>query len=527
MLERIKLKHLILSIVFISFLLTISISLFSAYKTNTATLQQTTLESNQTYAKKIAVTTNTYLDEIGQSLAFSAGLIERSNFQKEIYNEEMKRLLSQSHVFNTVVVSNENGYILSATPASLHLQGTTPTSIGLSEALRLKKPNISKPYHSITGHLVIFISHPIFSSSGTYEGLIGGTIYLDEENMFNHLLGEHFYGNNSYVYIVDSSGHLIYHPDSTRLDELVIENAVVRKVIAGQDGAERITNTKGVDMLAGYSYIEKAQWGVVAQRPTVSTLAPAKYLVKNSILTALPFIIFFMIIILLATSKIVDPLHKMAALSYEHIEDKDIQQFSNIRSWYFEAFQLKKALEAGFSTLQTRISTLKQESSTDELTGLMNRRSMNQIIQKWQQEQMSYSVIMLDIDHFKTINDTFGHQIGDEMLRFLATKMQTYTRPIDVCCRYGGEEFIILLPNTSEKDAFVIAEMLRKHLEQTISPCNQTITISGGVAVYPEHGSSMEEVIQTADKLLYFAKQTGRNKIITLTAASLYEDYLI
>ena len=140
---------------------------------------------------------------------------------------------------------------------------------------------------------------------------------------------------------------------------------------------------------------------------------------------------------------------------------------------------------------------------------------MDDMLQNWGENNISYAVIMLDLDHFKRVNDTYGHAVGDEVLQYLAEKIKFHARTQDVCCRYGGEEFIILLPHTTVEEAFHIAESLREDLAQTVSPCGDVVTMSAGVAEISETADAPERVIELADRALYRAKEAGRNRICT------------
>jgi diguanylate cyclase (GGDEF)-like protein len=128
----------------------------------------------------------------------------------------------------------------------------------------------------------------------------------------------------------------------------------------------------------------------------------------------------------------------------------------------------------------------------------------------------SIGVIMLDIDHFKQFNDTFGHPAGDLLIAELGKFLQKNIRDKDIACRYGGEEFILLLPNAPLEILQKRAEFLREGAEQLeihdhMGSSHNGLTISLGVAIYPNHGQSIEDVIRAADSALYHAKQGGRN----------------
>lgn len=162
----------------------------------------------------------------------------------------------------------------------------------------------------------------------------------------------------------------------------------------------------------------------------------------------------------------------------------------------------------------------------DGLTGLYNRREMERILQeevaRHHRYKGSLSLILVDIDHFKAVNDTHGHAAGDEVLKFVAHMLQSSIRAVDYIARYGGEEIAIILPETSAQDALVLAERLREGIaahpfvvqrgfdDATIIP----VTVSIGLASLPAEITTPSSLFEEADKALYSAKRTGRNKAI-------------
>ena len=175
----------------------------------------------------------------------------------------------------------------------------------------------------------------------------------------------------------------------------------------------------------------------------------------------------------------------------------------NINAWYYEAIHLENALVKSIAYLQDRVNYFNHQSLTDPLTGLVNRRSMDEYTKKWIEGETSFLIILFDIDWFKLINDTYGHNVGDLVLKYLANEMRVVARKQDVCCRYGGEEFILLLPETTMLEAFNVAEQLRKKLETTVSPSGEIVTISSGISRYPERAHDTVKLIEIADTCLY------------------------
>jgi diguanylate cyclase (GGDEF)-like protein len=163
---------------------------------------------------------------------------------------------------------------------------------------------------------------------------------------------------------------------------------------------------------------------------------------------------------------------------------------------------------------------------SDSLTGLWNHGYFQFLLQeeleKAKATHTPLSLIMLDIDDFKVYNDSLGHQTGDKILIELAAVLKNKSRKMDLVCRYGGEEFTIILPQTDKKEAFLLAERIRQDIEkhhfihEEILPLKK-LTMSLGLTSFPEDGSSSSEIIAASDKALYQAKQQGKNNTCRAT----------
>jgi diguanylate cyclase (GGDEF)-like protein len=170
------------------------------------------------------------------------------------------------------------------------------------------------------------------------------------------------------------------------------------------------------------------------------------------------------------------------------------------------------------------IERVKQLAYLDGLTGIFNRRFFELRIMEEIERARRYgtgmAVVMADIDQFKRLNDEFGHLLGDEVLRQVSSLFHQQLRKIDVVCRYGGEEFAILLTQITTQQAVAIAEKLRRLVESFQFPgVPRTITISAGIAAFPAHGKTRDEMVRAADSGLYAAKQAGRNRICVASLA--------
>jgi len=165
---------------------------------------------------------------------------------------------------------------------------------------------------------------------------------------------------------------------------------------------------------------------------------------------------------------------------------------------------------------------LREQSVRDHLTGLFNRRYMEETLEREllraARKQLSLGVIMLDVDNLKRFNDTWGHAAGDEALRELGSLLLRQVRGEDIACRYGGDEFIIVLPDASLEVTRERAEMICEYAEQfhlyVEGQSLAAVTLSLGVAVFPEHGATSTAILRAVDAALYRAKHEGRGRVI-------------
>ena len=182
--------------------------------------------------------------------------------------------------------------------------------------------------------------------------------------------------------------------------------------------------------------------------------------------------------------------------------------------------QTEEQLRAHLQEIEQLQDELREQAVHDPLTGLHNRRHLSEMlareISRAEREKQSISVIVSDIDHFKKINDTCGHPVGDSFLVKIAGLLRKHARRSDIVCRYGGEEFLLILSGATAKSALKRAEEIRQkcadirilHEKKEVQ-----VTMSMGVATYPIHGKSTEELLVKADKALYRSKRSGRNKV--------------
>ena len=192
-----------------------------------------------------------------------------------------------------------------------------------------------------------------------------------------------------------------------------------------------------------------------------------------------------------------------------------------LRAIRHKLMQSETALQQQLHEVQSLQTLLTQQVNCDPLTGLYNRRylteTMGRELSRCMREGQPLSLLMIDIDYFKLVNDTYGHQAGDEVLKQLGAILVQEMRGSDLACRYGGEEFLVLFPNMSLQAAEARAEQYRQKVENASLGFGEfqiSMRLSIGVAGFPGHATTPDGLIQAADRALYEAKRQGRNRVV-------------
>lgn len=514
--KEIKLNVAISILVILVVSIATLIELVSSTNALKTSLTNNYLENNYNYTNKLAEGIQYVTSDLQQSLVAMAKFSRSPYFDQDqldiLFESEYKH-------FNSLVITDKSGHIQLMSPKSTDFENRDTISL-VQESTKInrrivdltlskKQPFISEPYITDSGILLILFTAPIIGEDGTVEGMIAGTIYLESENAIDSLFGSNTYIDGSYVYAVDQNGRIIYHPDADKIFENVSENPIVEKVISGESGS-KVTVDKEKEYFAGYSYIENLGWGVILHTPATILEKPLYKLVGKIIAQ---YILILVIILMIATflvKRLTNPLTQLAQYSERLMTNNKLDNPNDgltIHSSIYEINQL-------YRQLRIQLLKLNQEIQLDGLTGVANRKAFDTVINEWTEQRQPFALAMLDIDNFKNINDSYGHLVGDDVIKFLASILNSFSRvEEDLCFRYGGEEFGLLLKDMNEQEASAVMEQFRTKMANMQCPAGKPITVSVGVTSLQTIDETPKDIIERADKALYQSKQAGKNRV--------------
>ncbi|WP_458118978.1 sensor domain-containing diguanylate cyclase [Paenibacillus sp. Z6-24] len=499
----------------VSFLILLS-CLFIGYTQERQSIEQQVLELNEIHASELSHITESLVASMQHSLEEGANYIMNHPAEDaQLEQSNLDYFRNSGSFFNAVFLIKPDKTIALNSPASLNQAGTKLTTAASMDALIAKRPTISRPYIGKINRTIILMSHPLFTSAGEYKGMLAGALYLQQDNRLKELLGTNSRKTDgSYFYVVDRKGNIIYHPDSSMINTNMQQNKVVQALMQGQSGRQIVKDSKGHTYLAGYSVISNVGWGVIFQTPIENTDVYSSTLIRSTLLYLIPVIILLILFTFWLSHRLAKPLYLLAAYAQNLAAGHLGKNRPQLNRWNYEARQLHHAIMMLEEETREKEKRLQAEANHDPLTGLLNRRALQAITDNWVYNRYSFAVILLDIDHFKSVNDTYGHPVGDEVLKILAGVLRSQVRMEDLCFRYGGEEFVILLYEVTEQEVMEIAERIRQTTAILPTPMGRAITISLGITISEGKGTEAEQLFKHADAALYQAKGSGRNQTV-------------
>ncbi|WP_236237513.1 sensor domain-containing diguanylate cyclase [Pseudomonas faucium] len=512
--QALGLRGLTLIFVLLAVLATLGICLVVAYGVQRQALIASTLEANRAYAAKVASSIGEFLNSAQERLQFSSQRLASHFDEAPVRDDEAMRLQAQDSELDEVVILDTQGKVVALYPPQAGLLGSTVASSEVKQALAQRRPLVSHAYTAAPGHLIVFISRPIFGPTGRFLGVIGGSIHLQEHGVMHALISNHAHNDGTYAFIADSNRRLLYHADHARIGQVITDSPTIDAALRGHSGMLAAANYQNLPMLSGYAYVPEAGWAVIAQQPEAQALVPLRQLMRAMLAKIVPAGVLGLLLILAGTFLITRPLRQLAMIAADLAAPETPRQLREVNGWYAEAGAIRQALLKGVQLMHKEIGHLNQAALSDPLTGLANRRAMDATLADFEQNDRAYAALALDIDHFKRVNDQYGHDAGDRALQQIAQLIQNACRAIDLACRAGGEEFVLLLPDTGLEAASQVAERIRQNIAQTPVDGVGALTISIGVACKDAVTLTSADILKRADERLYLAKQTGRNRVV-------------
>lgn len=428
--------------------------------------------------------------------------------------------------YEELVVMDARGAVLAASAApgdGSGLAGDWFQRVRANESL-IGNPQWDKTHRTA----VVLIAEPIRSASGIFLGAMSAKVNFHE---IDGILARYAKEPSSELYLVTRAGEVLRSSKplegpflSTKLSEAASKDLFEHEMTPLQFGSFR-----GIDVLGALRAVPEMRWGVVAEKDRAAAYA-AVIRMRNVTLALISTLLLAIgLAAYLLGLTVVGPL-SLLIRGANKVSSGDLDVNLPRRghsevAYMTEVFndmvaRLRKFRDENVAInreLIERNEELRTLSITDKLTGLYNRTQLSELLEKElgrsRRYGHSFSILMIDIDHFKRFNDAHGHQAGDELLRRVAGTLRSQIRSCDVAARYGGEEFLILLTETGPEGALSFAEKLRARVEAIRKEGGQEVTVSIGGASFPDHGDGVESIIRKADETLYECKRNGRNRV--------------
>ncbi|WP_438444542.1 sensor domain-containing diguanylate cyclase [Gorillibacterium sp. sgz5001074] len=383
-----------------------------------------------------------------------------------------------------------------------------------------------------SGKPIVLFSSPVSDKEGRFNGLVFGSIRIET---LEKLMDLYDFGDSGETYLLDRSGRFITSPRHYPVRSLEDTNhsEIYERASSGQAEESSYLNYRGVQVIGEAIWIKDHQWIIVAEREHAAVFKPLYRNMWTTCGIVLGVLGLSIWLILALTRRIERPI-RFLLVGTKIMRDGNYDYRiapEEIESAPVELKQLCDTFNLTAQKLKSTIQMLEQSAVIDQLTEVYNRRFImnegNMLLETCIRAEQPCSVLMIDIDFFKKVNDTYGHLVGDRVIIHAASILMSCIRSCDMVSRYGGEEFLILAPNTgAAPGGLQLGERIRQEFEDhpyREEALSIPLTVSIGVSDYRSGGSfgktALEDMISRADEALYKAKRSGRNRVESLEAA--------
>jgi diguanylate cyclase (GGDEF)-like protein len=417
--------------------------------------------------------------------------------------------------FAELQVATLEGTVLASSAATATRLRLPDTWLG---DVRQDKPVIGTPYWDAdVTEPVVPIAVAVMSGDGRVLGALSAKVTF---GTVDSLLRGAAPAPRGALFILDASyGVITGTPGvSAELMQTRIDAPIARDMLARRPQPATFRSPQqGVTVVGTIEPVERLNWFVVAELPEREAFAQIRHLRNVTVVTVLSLLIVVGLLGYVLGQLIIRPLDRLtqgAAQVAGGNLDVDLRAVGG-----GELGRLVNVFNDMVDRLRANRAELERLAITDALTGLYNRRHLMVMLaqetSRARRHKTPLGILLIDVDHFKHYNDTFGHQPGDDVLVRLMVVLTHSVRDMDVTARYGGEEFVILLPETQVDGAMKVAERIRSATESEFSGPDEPrqVTVSIGVAAYPADGETPETLLASADAAMYRAKEGGRNRV--------------
>ncbi len=372
----------------------------------------------------------------------------------------------------------------------------------------------------------IDFASPVFDEAGHLRGVLAAHAHWRWAAEVVQVMTPHDAATNGLDVFIVNQDNVVIYPDSQEKTLLAPDKAAFNPQSYTTDGwgdaISYLTATAPVrEFIAGQSL----GWRIVVRQPITRTLADVRHLQRVVLLSLAAATILFLALVWWSATRFSRPLERLEVADAPQeirglaaaLQDMADALLSHQEALAQSNAQLEEKVTERTAALAQANAELHQLARRDALTGLANRFAANERLQdeflRMRRHGGSYGLLMLDIDFFKRINDTLGHAGGDEVLRHVAATLRTLVRESDFIARVGGEEFMVILPESSLADAARVGEKIRAGIAASQPPIDRQVTVSVGVALATPEQEDMDEAVRQADAQLYRAKEEGRNRV--------------
>lgn len=405
---------------------------------------------------------------------------------------------------------------------------------------------------TITNKPVVLIRHEILNQHSIVEGLLYAEVSLEH---ISSICSNIDFGERGHCAVVDQLGQVVAHPKASWVESVkdLSKLAVVQQMLNGNSGTtEFYSPALETDMVAGYSAIPALGWGVMIPQPKAELTEMLGKFRLNTLIWLGFGVVVALVVSGYLTRKITQPINRLIKRTERSTHNTEIvslgaapkgtpreikqlwDSFSNLltglQSSNREIKRLNVSLQEEIAIATAELRQANKElyitSAQDYLTSLSNRRHFSQYLENilTHETDKMVGIILIDIDHFKQVNDQYGHEMGDLALKHLASTLKKSVRKTDLVARLGGDEFVVYINNVSDEELAMVANNIRQSIEdnplKTASECLKLTLSLGTINQLNEGDLSLETLLSRADKAMYHSKLGGRNQVTSHTDES-------